>query len=71
MWIALMPRTGSPCLDSRGSVLHLLKEDRRVFHPGYQKLGKLFRDISYAIAPDYHWAEDTIRQRPDFVHEIL
>jgi hypothetical protein len=31
----------------------------------------LFSRIAKAIKQDYHWADGTIRRRPDFVHELL
>jgi hypothetical protein len=40
-------------------------------YPGYGDLFSLFSRIAKAIKQDYHWADGTIRRRPDFVHELL
>jgi hypothetical protein len=66
------PRTGLPDVDDRETVIDNLIQRRKTFlHPGYGDLLSLFSDIATAIKPDYHWADGTIRQRPDFVHELL
>ncbi|XP_006456876.1 hypothetical protein AGABI2DRAFT_181316 [Agaricus bisporus var. bisporus H97] len=76
-WLMLMPqyngsRTGLPDDDGRDCVLFaFMRAAKGVLHPGYRDLVGLFQSLAAAIFPDYHWAEDPIRQRPDFVHEIL
>ncbi|EKM79815.1 hypothetical protein AGABI1DRAFT_127502 [Agaricus bisporus var. burnettii JB137-S8] len=66
------PRTGLPDYDGRNSILHAFADSEQcILHPGYSDLVGLFQDIATAILPDYHWAADFTRQRPDFVHEIL
>ncbi|KAF7775672.1 hypothetical protein Agabi119p4_4065 [Agaricus bisporus var. burnettii] len=76
-WHALMPkydgpRTGLPDDDGRDCVLYpFVRAAKGILHPGYSDLVGLFQDIATAILPDYHWAADFTRQRPDFVHEIL
>ncbi|KAF7776611.1 hypothetical protein Agabi119p4_5004 [Agaricus bisporus var. burnettii] len=66
------PRTGLPNEDGRNGVLHAFVEaDKYILHPRYRDLVSLFQNLAAAILPDYHWAADFTRQRPDFVHEIL
>jgi hypothetical protein len=76
-WSAFAPlyhgtRTGLPDRDNRKTILdNLCSEIDNFLHPGYGDLFSLFSDIATAIKPDYHWADGTIRRRPDFVHELL
>jgi hypothetical protein len=66
------PQTGLPDRDNRDTVLNNLNSGRDNFlHPGYGDLFSLFSRIAKAIKEDYHWADGTIRRRPDFVHELL
>ncbi|KAF7775674.1 hypothetical protein Agabi119p4_4067 [Agaricus bisporus var. burnettii] len=77
-WSSLMPRYDDPQAkwpkkDGRNLVLFgfMHPGQEYILHRGYSDLVGLLRSIAYAIYPDYHWAADPIRERPEFVHEIL